>query len=119
MITNDLDGFASASGTDAGAAKKRMQSGGWRDLEGQFMVKSSGADRPTFAVTLNGLYGYRWSPTTMQWERTIMIDKDTLAEWGELAKSMFGRSYANDCDDEHCGHCAEAALSGAWDDLDA
>ena len=48
-----------------------------------------------------------------------MIDKDTLAEWGELAKSMFGRSYAIACDDEHCGHCAEAALSGAWDELDA
>lgn len=48
-----------------------------------------------------------------------MIDKDTLAEWGELAKSMFGRSYAIACDDEHCGHCAEGALSGAWDDLDA
>ena len=48
-----------------------------------------------------------------------MIDKDTLAEWGELAKSMFGRSYAIACDDELCGHCAEAELSGAWDDLDA
>ena len=48
-----------------------------------------------------------------------MIDKDTLAEWGGLAKSMFGRSYAADCDDEHCGHCAEVELSGAWDDLDA
>ena len=87
MIASDLDGFASASGTDAGSAKKWMQSGGWRDLEGQFMVKSSGADRPTFAVTLNGLYGYRWLPTTMQWERTIMIDKDTLAEWGDLLRA--------------------------------
>ena len=48
-----------------------------------------------------------------------MIDKDTLAEWVELAKSMFGRSYAIACDDELCGHCAEAELSGAWDDLDA
>ena len=54
MIDSDLDGFASASGTDAGSAK-----------------------------------------------------------------SMFGRSYAIACDDEHCGHCAEAELSGAWDDLDA
>ena len=34
MITSELDGFASASGTDAGAAIKWMQSGGWRDLEG-------------------------------------------------------------------------------------
>ena len=49
----------------------------------------------------------------------IMIDKDTLAEWGEMAKSMFGRSYAIACDDEHCGHCAEAELSSAWDGLDA
>ena len=49
----------------------------------------------------------------------IMIDKDTLAEWGEMAKSTFGRSYAIACDDEHCGHCAEAELSGAWYDLDA
>ena len=48
-----------------------------------------------------------------------MIDKDTLAEWVELANSMFGRSYAIACDDELCGHCAEAELSGAWDDLDA
>lgn len=48
-----------------------------------------------------------------------MINSDTLTEWGELAASMFGRSYAVDCDDEHCGHCAEAALSGARDDGDA
>ena len=68
MITTELDTFATAAGTDVGAAKKWMQAGGWRDLEGQFNVKSSGVDRPTFAVTLNGLYGYRWSPTTMQWE---------------------------------------------------
>ena len=68
MIDPALDSFASTAGTDVGQVKKWQQSGGWRDLEGQFNVKSSGADRPTFAVTLNGLYGYRWSPTTMQWE---------------------------------------------------
>lgn len=62
---------AQEAGTDVGTLRRWQQQDGWRDLMGQVLVKTSGADRPTFQAMsaipgAASMWGYSWSATVLQ-----------------------------------------------------
>ena len=67
----NLTALAQEVGTDVGTLQRWQQQDGWRDLMGQVLVKTSGADRPTFQAmsAISGaanMWGYSWSATVLQ-----------------------------------------------------
>lgn len=67
----NLTALAQEAGTDVGTLRRWQQHDGWRDLMGQVLVKTSGADRPTFQAMsaipgAASMWGYSWSATVLQ-----------------------------------------------------